>query len=855
MEGNGDETACVQEHTYVIDHTYRLVYLDSATKDLFPFAHPGDTCFAALRGIDHICKDCPWHNRTSSTNSSTQNLIYNRELKRWLTASFITVEWPQHGDCVIIAAKSIDETNKNLLYSFSQQASYDELFEIDKTADSYRVLYCDKNKYIMPALTGKLSRAIAKCADVLVHPSDREEFLRFWEPGHFQKTLEQHGMLKSEYRKKLRSGEYRWVTQTVVPVQRGECDGSVFFCFVIDIDNQKKGNLERKHIAGAFAQKYNENDPLTGLFTNFVFYEKAEAYIEQHPEEPLDMLYLDIEHFKILNEWYGRDEGDRLLKALGNYLARVCDDNHGIAGYFGGDDFVMLLPHGVVAKGLLEELLRFPATIFEDSVGFLLAIGICEIEDRTTPAATLCDHALTALNSVKGNYTTRIGHYDSSMTQDLEQEPKILLEVQRGLKNHEFVLYWQPKCNITTHKIIGLEALVRWQHPERGLVMPNEFIPLLEKTGFIASLDLFVWEEACRILRVWIDQGHQPIPVSINISRADMYSVDVAKTLEHLISTYRIDRALLELEITESAYVEDSRMSDVATQLQGLGYTILMDDFGSGYSSLNMLKDIKVDILKIDMGFLKLSTSSSGRGENILQSVVSMARLMELNVIAEGVETQEQVDFLASLGCNYVQGYFFFKPMSCADTKKLLLVEDNVDYLGMHKNQVGSIRLTDLVHDNLESQTMLDNLLGGMAIYELCEGHFELLQVNDRYCRIAECTISDLEEHRYSMGDMVHPDDLDAMMGLFDYAEKNPATGAEGTIRRYRLAGGLMWVNFCIFFLREQDHKKIFYATLTDVTDQKKQEEALAASQEALNKMLELSSLNQDASKLAAENR
>ncbi|MEG1098078.1 MAG: PAS domain-containing protein, partial [Raoultibacter sp.] len=131
----------------------------------------------------------------------------------------------------------------------------------------------------------------------------------------------------------------------------------------------------------------------------------------------------------------------------------------------------------------------------------------------------------------------------------------------------------------------------------------------------------------------------------------------------------------------------------------------------------------------------------------------------------------------------------------------------------------------------------------------------ELLQVNNHYCRITECTISDLEEHRYSMGDMVHPDDLDAMMSLFDYAEKNPATGAEGTIRRYRLAGGLMWVNFCIFFLREQDHKKIFYATLSDVTDQKKQEEALAASQEALNKMLELSSLNLDAPKLATENR
>ena len=233
--------------------------------------------------------------------------------------------------------------------------------------------------------------------------------------------------------------------------------------------------------------------------------------------------------------------------------------------------------------------------------------------------------------------------------------------MKRALTNHEFVLHWQPQCNTRTERIVGLEALVRWQHPSRGIVMPGAFIPVLERNNFIASLDLYVWEEACRHIRSWIDRGGVPIPVSVNISRADLYAIDVVEALEGLVSRYDLDHRLLELEITESAYAEDEKMADAVARLKGLGFTILMDDFGSGYSSLNMLKDITVDILKIDMGFLARQDQSQ-RSESILEAIVSMARFMDLRIIAEGAETKEQVDFLQGIGCDYAQGYYFYVP-------------------------------------------------------------------------------------------------------------------------------------------------------------------------------------------------
>ena len=405
------------------------------------------------------------------------------------------------------------------------------------------------------------------------------------------------------------------------------------------------------------------------------------------------------------------------------------------------------------------------------------------------------------------------------MTEVLESEAKILLEVRQALKNREFILHWQPQCSTHTGCIVGLEALVRWQHPEKGLVMPGAFIPALERNGFIASLDLYVWEEACRQLREWLDRGKKPIPVSVNISRADLYSIDVPEALDELVKRYDLDRSLLELEITESSYAEDGKMAETVNRMKELGFTVLMDDFGSGYSSLNMLKDIRVDILKIDMGFLNQAQKSQ-RSKSILETIVSMASLMNLRVIAEGTETEEQVAFLRSIGCNYAQGYHFYKPMDTASLEKLFSDKSVIDYRGLLSPEVKLIEAGMLIRENEMNRNILDNLLGGVAIYAVYDDHFELQQINNGYYRVTGCNPVDLRERQGSIWKQVHVDDLPLMYELFDRAENNPTRGSTGTIRRYRLNGSIMLMKLRLYFLSQQDGRRLFYAAVEDVTEQ-----------------------------------
>ncbi|MEG2369047.1 MAG: EAL domain-containing protein [Raoultibacter sp.] len=825
MEGTRADDFCAQRHVYVVDEQYRLVYFDGVSKKLFPHAILGSYCYSTLRGGTKPCLDCPLKKRLPDADSFNQSLVYNHNLRQWIALCTLAIQWPGCGTCTLCAAKGIDEDDKNLFYTFSQQASYDELFEISLSDETYHILYHTEDKYLTVNPSESLESTLLEVADTLVHPDDRQRFLSFWNIDNIEKLFEQSGLHKHEFRIKLAKGGYGWTSQTTIPVQRGERDEAVLMCFVVDIDEQSQNlGFAENGDGSSFSNPAAARDALTGLYNTLAFLDEATQRLTENPSEQFDVLYIDIDHFKIFNEWHGRDAGDRLIKSLSNHLATLRDEHQGIAGYFGGDDFALLLPRKTVTQELLTEIVQLSTADFEDSIGFLPVVGICEIDDNTADCWTLCDHALTALNSIKGNYTTRIAYYDNTMTQRLEQEPKILLEVQRALKNREFVLYWQPKCNALNNKIVGLEALVRWEHPERGFVMPGEFIPLLEKSGFIASLDLYVWEEACRTLQKWIGAGHRAIPASVNISRADLFSVDVPAALEKLVEKYQIDRSLLELEITESSYVEDENVSNIATQLQEAGFTILMDDFGSGYSSLNMLKDVTVDILKIDMNFLKPSKTTGNRGESILRSVISMAQLMDLDIIAEGVETREQVDFLLELGCPYIQGYYFYKPLSTEVLEKILIDEENVDFEGIQKNTIQRISLTDLVKDGLASKTLLDNLVGGVAVYELYEDRFEILQANERYYHVTKTQPDNLAKHRDLVYTMTHSDDREYLTNLFRHAEKNVETGAEGTFRRYTQTGDIMWIYFRVFFLREQDNRKIFCASLIDVTKQKQHE-------------------------------
>lgn len=410
-------------------------------------------------------------------------------------------------------------------------------------------------------------------------------------------------------------------------------------------------------------------DAATGLLGKEAFFDEAAAYLRHSGARDVSIVCFDVDHFKLFNDLHGLDCGDELLRYLGRALAlRFSPDGAQPLARLAADTFALCATG--IRPERVERILVDISSECPNGIDAIVRAGVYRIEDPASPVSIMCDRAVIALRTVKGSYFDRVALYDPGMREALVLEREVVAGIESALREDRIELFLQPKCNIRTGKIVGAEALARWRHPERGIVAPGEFIPLIERNGLVCSLDLRVWEKTAAWIRGLIDEGVQPVPVSVNVSRADIYLVDVAAELHALVERYGIEPSLIEVEITESAYSErPDRIVAAFDELAERGFTVLMDDFGSGYSSLNMLKDINVDVLKIDMRFLD---RDDRRSKDIMESVIRMARWLDLPVIAEGVETREQVNFLLDVGCSYAQGYYYARPMEAAAFEALL---------------------------------------------------------------------------------------------------------------------------------------------------------------------------------------
>ena len=281
---------------------------------------------------------------------------------------------------------------------------------------------------------------------------------------------------------------------------------------------------------------------------------------------------------------------------------------------------------------------------------------------------------MIALSTISGDYTRHIAWYDKDMAGQLQTEYELLSDIRRGVEEKEFISFLQPKVDMRTKKVVGAEALARWYHKEKGLVSPAAFVPILENTGFVSTVDKVIWKYTLDWMKSMMEKGVELLPVSLNISRADFYAMSVSKYLSKICEERNIPHELIEVEITESAYIEDYIMiEEEVEKLHTAGFKISMDDFGSGYSSLNALKNMSIDTLKIDMKFLDLNNDNTTKGIGILEGVLNMAEILSLPTIVEGVETDEQAEFLMKCGCNVAQGYHYYHPMPCEDFENLLV--------------------------------------------------------------------------------------------------------------------------------------------------------------------------------------
>lgn len=556
---------------------------------------------------------------------------------------------------------------------------------------------------------------------------------------------------------------------------------------------------------------------LTGLYPPSVFMEKLRPFIQRVPAGDYCMIAVDILHFRLFNKFHGRAVGNKLLRYIADSLKTKAHQYGGVAGYFEGDNFSVVIPWKAdIIKQLWEDI-RAGVDLLGGAVGVIPAFGVSPIDDIDIPPEIYYDRATLALSHVAGR--NNIVTYNPGMEDSLENEMRLLMEVNEALERDEFTFYAQPQCDIVTGKVVGAESLVRWLHSTKGLIPPGRFVPAMERSGMIYLLDQRVWEKVFQWLRSWIDRGYHPVPISINISRIDIMSMDVPAFLTGLLKKYDLPAKYIKTEVTESAYTEgDKLINKAVNRLREAGFLVMMDDFGSGYSSLNMLKSIPVDVIKMDMRFLEISEGEGQKGIGILEAIVNMARLMGLPIIVEGVETLQQENILRSLGCRYTQGYYYFKPMPIEQFECLLADERNLDFTGLHCKQVEAFHVRELMDGNMFTDTVLNNALGPCAIYDIYENQIEITRVNEQAYHLAGLDASDTKDLSRKIWSNVRDDDRHILLSLFEQAYEQKPAPAEGYIHYVRVDGKVLWVRVRVFFLQEKELHRIYFVSLSDIT-------------------------------------
>ncbi len=566
-------------------------------------------------------------------------------------------------------------------------------------------------------------------------------------------------------------------------------------------------------------------DSLTGLYTRDAFFIEAEKLIRQREPGYYMLSCFDIDNFKVINDQHGTESGDEVLCHVAECLAECAQSVGSIVCRLMADRFAALYPAADTNSEIVKNAHRIMVAPQCIARKISIRIGRYLVENLTLSVSSMYDRATLAQDSVKGRYDVYIAQYQESMRDRLLAEQQIVMEMRGALKSGQFEPWFQPQYNHATGALIGSEALVRWKRPDGTLISPGQFIPVFERNGFIYELDKYIWEQVCVLLRRWLDEGREPMPVSVNVSRHDVFHKGFLRFITGLMDRYALPKELLRLEITESAFTESpNQIVSIVNALIDAGFTVEIDDFGSGYSSLNTLKDVPAQILKLDMRFIE-SAENSQRGGNIVESVIRMAKWLGMSVIAEGVETREQADYLSSIGCNIMQGYFYARPMPLKDYEAVLG--------NARKNR----ELSDLnIVESFDSSAFwtaesLDTLVfnhfsGGAFIFEHYRGHCEMLRINSEF---AETVCSQMTDDEILKREPFSAFDGDTNEKAFAAIKRARESGKREAFEAYStqfsLPGHGEYLRVSIRRIAEAGERSLFYGYVDNITAQKKAEQ------------------------------
>lgn len=602
----------------------------------------------------------------------------------------------------------------------------------------------------------------------------------------------------------------------------------------IALKNKLEQQAERLRLA--------QFDALTGLYTREAFYSKAAEMIKEKEPGYYMLSSFDLNHFKVVNDQYGMQAGDALLKHMADVFKHNFGEQGGICCRIYADRFAALYPAGYEDT---EAIVRMRDEAVKTN-GFLPSmtfnIGRCRIYDMSLPVSQIYDRACIAQSSIKGRYDVNIADYSENMRQDLLQQQEIIGAMDEALKNGEFEMWLQPQYDHGTGSLIGSEALVRWNRHGKKLIFPGDFIPLFERNGFIYELDKYIWEQACESMRRRTDEGMSPLPISVNVSRYDLLCGDFYATITGLIEKYRLPVGQLRLEITESAFTDATELLiKEICRLRDYGFVIEVDDFGSGYSSFNTLKDVPANVLKIDMRFLE-GRGNLERGGNILESIVRMARWLDMSVIAEGVETGEQADFLDSIGCSDVQGYLYSRPIPQADFEEL----EKKSRTRSAQDKLVTVETLDnnRFWDPASMDTLIfNNYIGGACIFEYHKGKTELLRINKKYAETLGGVGTPLKE-ALQIDIFAYMNDRNK--NTFMESLRRAAESGEQTVGEARLSGlpGMerdIYIRTSMRVIARNGKRCLLYASIENITTERMAERTMIEYAEQLRFLNETS--------------
>ena len=576
-----------------------------------------------------------------------------------------------------------------------------------------------------------------------------------------------------------------------------------------------------------------ERDELTGLLTRKAFLLKVEQFISHNQDKNFCIIAFDFDNFKSSNSLYGVEKCNEFLAYSAKEMMKVMPE--GISGRYGGDQYILFYEYD--EKVDIERLNRIVKMILDKAPipHQIVKMGIYAPIDCELPLVICCDRAFLSISGIKGKYGKDVAFFEENLQNQLLNEQRIIETMERALEESQFQVFYQPKHETITGHIAGAEALVRWNHPEYGFMAPASFIPLFERNGFITKLDAFVLEQVCKDIKRWEQDGLPLVPISVNVSRRDFMEPGCIENQYRIIDEYKVDHSLLHMEVTESLYSENTAVIiSQVKKTQDMGFSIEMDDFGSGYSSLGSLSTFPLNILKLDISFVR----NIIKNEIVIENIIKMAHRMGLLTIAEGAETLEQYKILKTLGCDYIQGYYFSKPLSCRDFEAYLM-KASVLSAGSIKLEKKDVEQTVLSESMLmAANEVAEGIPGGFFSYH-ADGALELISFNTELIKMYGC--SSAEEFREYVGNsfcgIVHPDDFTRVQrsigqqitedNNIDYVEYR-IKAKDGTIKYVKDYGR---------FVKTKNYGDIFYVFLNDIT---MEERAKAEAEAELVRKIEL---------------